>query len=331
MLLSISSIIAGLILLLVGGDWLVRGAVRIADRAGLSSLIVGLVIVGFGTSTPELATSIDAAMADKPGIAWGNIVGSNIVNCLLVLGCAALIQPIPLVRSDMTRDPIIAFGAAMLLMTVGLSGFDVIITGAVFVLLICAYVWWCYRSERRSTSPDFHTGPHDRAAALELTDTSLHSTSDGYAKPVLLAIIGLTVLVGGARLLVSGATEIAQYAGLSDTLIGLTVVAVGTSLPELVTSVVAAIRRQGAIAFGNVVGSSIYNILAIGGATMILAPSSLPSSIIHFDLPLMIAIQAILVIVVLNMRVIGRALGAALLSGYVLYTIYLITSAPGTA
>jgi cation:H+ antiporter len=331
MLLSISSVVAGLILLVLGGDWLVRGAVRIADRAGLSALIVGLVIVGFGTSVPELATSIDAAMAGKPGIAWGNIVGSNIVNCLLVLGCAALIQPIPLVRSEMTRDPIIAFWAAILLLIVGLLSFDVIITGAVFVLLICAYVWWCYRSERRSGSPDFHTGPHDRAAALELTDTSLHSTSDGYVKPVLLAIIGLTVLVGGARLLVSGATEIAQYAGLSDTLIGLTVVAVGTSLPELVTSVVAAIRRQGAIAFGNVVGSSIYNVLAIGGATMLLAPSSLPSSIIHFDLPLMIAIQATLVVVVLNMRVIGRALGAVLLSGYVLYTIYLMTSAASTA
>lgn len=331
MLLSILSVLAGLLLLVLGGDWLIRGAVRIADRAGLSSLMVGLVIVGFGTSFPELATSVDAAIAGKPAIAWGNIVGSNIVNCLLVLGCAALIQPIPLIRSEMTRDPIIAFMAAMLLMIVGLLSFDGVVTGAVFVLLICAYVWWCYRSERRASSPDFHTGPHDRAAALELTDTSLHRTGDGYAKPVLLAIVGLVVLVGGARLLVSGATEIARDSGLSDTLIGLTVVAVGTSLPELVTSVVAAIRRQGAIAFGNVVGSSIYNILAIGGATMILAPSSLPSSIIQFDLPLMIAIQAILVVAVLNMRTIGRVLGAALLGGYVVYTIYLMTSAASTA
>lgn len=331
MLLSILSVIAGLLLLVLGGDWLVRGAVRIADRAGLSSLIVGLVIVGFGTSVPELATSVDAAIAGKPAIAWGNIVGSNIVNCLLVLGCAAMIQPIPLIRSEMTRDPILAFLAAMLLMVTGLLSFDVILTGVVFVFLICAYVWWCYSSERRSNSPDFHTGPHDRAAALELTDTSLHRASDGYAKPVLLAIVGLIVLVGGARLLVSGATDIAQYAGLSDTLIGLTVVAIGTSLPELVTSVVAAIRRQGAIAFGNVVGSSIYNILAIGGATMILAPSSLPLSIIQFDLPLMIAIQAILVVAVLNMRMIGRVLGAALLGGYIVYTMYLITSAASTA
>lgn len=326
MVLSILSIIAGLGFLVLGGEWLVRGAVRIADRAGLSSLMVGLVVVGFGTSFPELATSVDAALASTPGIAWGNIVGSNIVNSLLVLGCSALIFPIPLNRKKMLRDPLIAFGAAMLLMAIGVSRYDALTTGTVFVLLLCAYVWWCYLAERRTTAPDFHSGPHDRAAALEMADTKLHGIRNGYLKPAFLTVTGLVILVGGARLLVSGSTTVAQYAGLSDTLIGLTVVAIGTSLPELVTSVVAAMRREGAIAFGNVVGSSIYNILAIGGTTMMLAPASLPAPILTFDLPLSIVIQGLLVLVVATVREIGRALGALLLCGYIIYTLYLIRS-----
>ena len=327
MLLSVLSVIAGLVLLVIGGEWLVKGAVRIADRAGLSPLVVGLVVVGFGTSVPELATSVDAALSGTPGIAWGNIVGSNIANCLLVLGCAALVYPIAINRQEMLRDPLIALAAALLLLGVGLSGFDKFITGAVFILLLCGYVWWCYWSERKTTSPEFHSGPHDRAAALEMTDSSLHGAANGYAKPVMITLAGLAVLVGGARLLVYGATAIAQYAGLSETLIGLTVVAIGTSLPELVTSVVAALRRQGAIAFGNVVGSSIYNILAIGGATMLLAPDSLPISILAFDLPISTAIQALLVLAIFTMRSLNRVTGAVLLGGYIIYTSYLVISA----
>ena len=327
MLISILSVISGLILLVIGGEWLVKGAVRIADHAGLSPLVVGLVVVGFGTSVPELATSVDAALSGTPGIAWGNIVGSNIANCLLVLGCAALVCPIPVNRAEMLRDPMIALSAALLLLGVGLSGFDIFITGIVFVLLLCVYVWWCYWSERQTTDPDFHSGPHDRAAALEMTDSSLHDSAKGYAKPAMITLVGLAVLVGGARLLVYGATAIAQYAGLSETLIGLTVVAIGTSLPELVTSVVAALRRQGAIAFGNVVGSSIYNILAIGGATMLLAPTSLPDTILAYDLPISVAIQALLVVAIFTIRSLNRITGAMLFGGYAIYTGYLITSA----
>ncbi|MCB2087269.1 MAG: calcium/sodium antiporter, partial [Sphingomonadaceae bacterium] len=258
--MSLAALIGGLVLLIGGGELLVRGAVRIAERAGVSAALVGTVIVGFGTSLPELAASLDAVLAGSPGIAWGNIAGSNIANSLLILGAAALLYPIATRDFSAWRDPLIAVAATAVLWLVSLDATPAPWVGFVLIAGIASYVYWSYVLERGGSPASATSGPHSRAEALEMADTHIHAPLNGYARPVLLLVAGLVLLVAGAHLLVGGAVDIARIAGMSETVIGLTVVAVGTSLPELVTSAVAALRKQGAIALGNILGSNIYNI-----------------------------------------------------------------------
>ncbi len=294
-------ILAGFLLLVAGGEVLVRGAVALAARLGISPLLVGLTVVGFGTSTPELVTSLDAAFAGAPGIAVGNVIGSNTANILLILGVAAMLAPISVDRAAFLRDGGVAMAAALAALAVVLAGALSRPAGALLVLGLLGYIafaWW-----RERISPD---GP---------MDVKLHSP----AVSVALALGGIALTVLGARFLVSGATDLAAAWGVPEAVIGVSIVAVGTSLPELATAVVAAMRKQGDIAFGNIVGSNIYNVLGILGVTALVKPIPVPAEIAAFDIWVMLAASVALTVVAATGWRITRAEGAALLAAYAAY------------
>lgn len=311
----------GLVLLFVGGELLVRGAVRLAEGLGISPLVIGLTVVGFGTSTPEMVTSIQAALADTPGIAIGNIVGSNIANILLILGLSALVFPIAVQSVALRRDGAVLLAVAVLFTLMSAMYPLTRPLGAVFVAALVAYVVYVIRQERRAPAAQ-HGALYDKAKALSDVDPALApapSKTGGKAVPLVLCLAGLALLVGGGALLVDNAIALAQEMGISQTVIGLTIVAVGTSLPELVTSLIAALRRQADVAFGNIVGSNIYNVLAIGGVTALISPVEIPEQIVAFDNPAMVlASLALLAFAWTGLRV-GRREGALLILGYAVY------------
>lgn len=308
----------GFLLLGVGGETLVRGAVSAAKALGVSPLLIGLTLVGFGTSAPELVTSLQAALVGSPGIAVGNVVGSNIANVLLILGLAAMIRPLAVDPKAFLRD-----GTALALIT--LVGVAVCLwgrmdapLGASMVAALVLYVVVCYFTER--------TGGADAAAEKarhEADADRVAGPRPNVSLALLLAVVGIGVTVLGARYLVGGAVSIAKDFGVSDTLVGLTVVAVGTSLPELVTSLIAAIKRQSEVALGNVIGSNIYNLAGILGVTAIVEPLTVPSSIAQFDVWVMAAATALLVAFARSGWRIGRREGLAFLALYAAYTAWL--------
>lgn len=318
-------LLGGLGLLIAGGDLLVRGAVQVAGRLGVSPLVIGLTLVGFGTSTPELVTTAQAALVGAPGIAFGNIVGSNIANVLLILGAAAILCPIAVTSAALRRD-----GLVMIAVAVSFAALSALVPmgrplGAAFILILVAYVYMAFRQERQAAA-DQHGAVFDKSLALQSADpgTVPHPQARGpILLPLLIAVSGLALVVAGATFLVDGAVTLAKSFGISETVIGLTIVAFGTSLPEFVTSVVAALKRQGDVAFGSIVGSNIYNILGNGGAAALIAPSSVPAEIVSFDNLVMIAVSLLLVAFAWTGLRIARWEGAALLLGYVGY-IYVI-------
>ncbi|WP_126174294.1 calcium/sodium antiporter [Altericroceibacterium xinjiangense] len=314
-------LLLGLVLLIAGGELLVRGAVRIAERLGLSPMLIGLTVVGMGTSMPELAASVQASLAGSPGIAVGNIVGSNLANLLLILGAAALISPIAVARGPLWRDGGVGIAAVLALIAAGWSVGLGRLAGALFLVAMAGYIFYAYRQERLAGP---HGAAHDRAMAVESVDSALvpHSPPSGQLlTAILLFLAGLALVVGGGMLLVNAAIAIAGSLGVSDEVIGLTVVAVGTSFPELVTSAVAAFRRQGDIALGNVLGSSIYNVLFIGGVTGLVAPGEVPASILGFDLWLLLTVSTLAMLLAWTGGRLSRREGAVLVLGYCLYAV----------
>jgi cation:H+ antiporter len=307
------SLMAGLVLLVLGGEFLVRGAVRVAERLGVSPLVIGLTLVGFGTSTPELVTSVQAALKGAPGIAYGNVVGSNIANILLIMGAAALITPIAVQSAALKRD-----GGVMVAVALGFAALSTTMSlglgiGLAFVLALALYIYMAFRQESRGAV-------REKAEAAQATDPAL-APNGATSLPVslLTALGGLALVVLGGYLLVEGATTLARSLGISETVIGLTVVAIGTSLPELVTSVMAAIRKQADMAFGNIIGSNIYNILGIAGVTAMVSPGDVPTEILTFDNLVMIAASLAVVTLAWTGLRISRREGAALLAGYGVY------------
>lgn len=304
-------LVAGFVFLLLGGETLVRGSVAAARRLGVSPLLIGFTLVGFGTSTPELVTSLEAAFIGSPGIAIGNVVGSNIANILLILGLAAVIVPIACAPEALKRDGTMTLASAVACAVVVLLGAIGRLEGAVFVLVLVAYVTWTYRIERRS---------HDASAQL-------HEAEAGLVEPgprklwsaLVLAAGGIVATIVGAKWLVDSAIGIASDFGVSDTVIGLTIVAVGTSLPELATSVIAAVRRQPELALGNVLGSNVYNVLAILGITALVHPLEVPAIIAERDVWVMLAVTALLLVFATTGRRISRGEGAIFLVLYVAY------------
>ena len=312
-------LLLGFVVLIVGGELLVRGAVRVAERAGMSQLLIGLTIVGFGTSAPELVASVEAARAGSPGIAWGNVVGSNLANSLLILGAASIILPMMVPRGPLWRDGGLALGVTIALWWVATTTGITIAIGAAFLALLAGYLGYAYWAER--TQPVGATAVHEKAEALEVTDTHLHDEQPIW-RSFLVLIAGIVMIVLGGRWLVEGAVDLARLIGMSEAVIGLTVIAIGTSLPELVTSVIAAYKGASAVALGNVLGSNLFNLLLIGGVTAVIAPGSIPPEIANYGLPLLIVASVILMIFAITGRRITRWEGALLLIIYFAQLIY---------
>ncbi|KIC30990.1 calcium/sodium antiporter [Leisingera sp. ANG-M6] len=318
-------LLGGMLLLILGGEFLVRGAVRVAERFRVSPLVIGLTLVGFGTSAPELVTSVRAALAGAPGIAYGNITGSNIANILLIAGVSALIAPIAVQSAALRRD-----GGVMLAATVIFAALAATVpvtrtAGLAFVLALAVYVWFAIRQERTAPAAE-HGALFDKAAALEGVDPAVspaHTARLPLWRPLATTLGGLVLVLGGGGLLVDGAVQLARMMQVSETVIGLTIVAVGTSAPEFATSVAAALRRQGEMAFGNIIGSNIYNLMGIGGATALIAPSEVPERIAGFGNVVMLGVTvAFLALAWTGLRV-SRREGAVLLAGYGAYVWWL--------
>jgi cation:H+ antiporter len=306
---------AGLALLVVGGDSLVRGAVSIARRLGVSPMLIGLTLVGFGTSLPELMTSVQAVLVDSPGIAVGNVVGSNIANILLILGFAAVLQPIATHPDAFYRDGAVLAISALVAVAVSLNGEVDRVTGGGLLLVLIGYIVWCYLSERRR---------HDRSADVHAEQAELFEEwprSLSLAIVIALAGIGMTVL--GAYCLVDGAIALALRFGVSDAVIGLTVVAVGTSLPELATAIIAAARGHADVAFGNIIGSNTFNVFGILGTTALVKPILVPPEILSVDIWVMLGVTGLLILFAITGWRLIRAEGAIFLAGYAAYIAWL--------
>jgi cation:H+ antiporter len=318
-------LVGGFALLVFGGELLVRGAVQVASRLGVSPLVIGLTLVGFGTSTPELVTSIQAALADAPGIAYGNIVGSNIANVLLIVGFAALFSPMVISSSALKRDGLVmlvvagVFAAVSSMMPLGP------IVGLIFVAALIAYVYLAFRQEQAS-APIGHGAIYNKSLALQEADPAVAPPMPTYGPltvSALIALGGLALVIVGGKFLVDGAISLARSYNISENVIGLTIVAVGTSMPELVTSVMAGIKKHSDVAFGNIVGSNIYNILGVGGATALIAPGAVPTEMVGFDNLIMIGASLALVAFAWTGLKIARWEGMVLLVGYAAY-VYVI-------
>ena len=319
MLVPLLTLLLGFVVLIVGGELLVRGAVRVAERAGMSQLLIGLTIVGFGTSAPELVASVEAARAGSPGIAWGNVVGSNLANSLLILGAASVILPMVVPRGPLWRDGGLALGVTIALWWVATTTGATVLVGSAFLILLLGYLGYAYWAER--TQPVGATAVHEKAESLEVTDTHLHDEQPLW-RSLLVLLAGIIMIVLGGRWLVEGAVDLARLIGMSEAVIGLTVIAIGTSLPELVTSVIAAYKGASAVALGNVLGSNLFNLLLIGGVTAVIAPGTIPAEIANYGLPLLIVASVLLMIFAITGRRISRWEGTLLLIIYFAQLIY---------
>ena len=299
-------LLAGLAGLFFGGEALVRGSVGIAQRLAMPPLLIGLTVVGFGTSTPELLVSVDAALRGVSDIALGNVVGSNIANILLIVGVSALVWPIRVSGDTLKRDTAVMMAAAIALVPIFAFGMMGRVAGGILFASLVAYLVFAYRQSRNARN----------APNAPLADEGdLPGPARGLWLSLVWVIGGLVALMFGARFMVDGAVTIARTFGVSEAFIGLTVVAVGTSLPELATSLIAALRRQSEIAIGNIVGSNIFNILGILGLTAIIAPIPVASRFLTFDLPIMIAASLVLTLL-LRRQTVGRGIGIVMLVAY---------------
>lgn len=317
MLLNVVMIVGGLIVLVLAGDALVRGAVNLALRLGIPALIVGLTVVAFGTSAPELLVSVDAVLGGAPALALGNVVGSNTANILLVLGIPALITAMAVDRS-LSGDFLVMMAAAVLFIALAFAGPFGPWHGAVLLAGLAMMLGHSYVRARAHRAAECATGPCDEDEPLEGTEAGI---SGGRIALYLLA--GLIGLPLGAHYLVEGAVNVASVLGVSDAVIGLTLVAVGTSLPELATTVAAALRRQGGVAMGNVIGSNIFNLLGIIGIAALIGPIPVPETMLRWDLWVMLGSSALLGVFVFTGRSIGRLAGLGLIGLYVLYVVML--------
>ncbi|MCC4243141.1 calcium/sodium antiporter [Stappia indica] len=299
MLIDTALVGLGLVLLFFGGDLLVRGAVALAARLCVPPLLIGLTIVGFGTSMPELLVSLNAAFAGLPDIAVGNVVGSNTANILLILGLALLVAPLPTRLPGLSRDLVVMLASAGLLALVAMGGRVAGWHGLLFLALLAAYLVYGAIRGRAQGAEDAESG-----------------SSMALWQMLGFIAAGLAALVFGADFLVDGATSLARGVGISDAVIGLTVVAVGTSLPELATSVVAAFKRQPEIAVGNVVGSNIFNILGILGLTAAITPVPVAPQMAAFDIPVMVVVSLAIAVLLTVLRRVPQWAGLALLAAY---------------
>ena len=318
-------LVGGLVLLVIGAEALVRGSSRLAAALGIAPLIIGLTIVAFGTSSPEMAVSVQSALSGQTDIAVGNAVGSNIFNVLFILGLSALITPLVVAQQLIRLDVPIMIGVSVVLWLMALNGaIERWESGMLFAGIVAytIFQFWQSRQGKETAAVEAEYAeeygkPEPRTAARMLFNSGL-------------AIVGLVLLVVGARWFVDGAIQVARTFGISELIIGLTIVAAGTSLPEVATSLVAALRGERDIAVGNVVGSNIFNILAVLGLSGLVAPGDgLPVALgmLEIDIPFMIAVAVACLPIFVTGNVIARWEGVVFVAYYVAYTVYLTLTA----
>ncbi len=311
MITEVSLLLLGIALLTGGGEALIRGALGLARRFGVSPMLSGLLIVGFGTSMPELVVSVDAALREQPDIAVGNVVGSNIANVLLILGLCALISPLAVSALALRRDAVTVIAASGLYLLLARDALLARPESLLLLAALLAYLVWAWRSERASAAP---------AAAVHAAEAEEVNRVPASTPVALAAVIaGLALLIGGSQALLAGAVGIAQGLGVSEALIGLTLVAVGTSLPELTVSVIAALRRHADVAVGNILGSNIFNLLGILGVSALVQPLAVAGRITAVDQWVMLGAALLLTLFLLTGRRLSRGEGALLLAAYISY------------
>lgn len=315
------TILAGLALLVAGGDLLVRGAVAVARRAGISPLVIGLTLVGFGTSTPELLASVQAALLGAPDIAVGNVVGSNIANVMLILGLAALISPVAATAPGVRRDLLVTALATLAVVGLLIWGEVPRWMGGALIAVLVLYTLGTLIADRRDAAMA-------RLRAEEAGLKEAESFRPNLWAGLAFAVGGMAAVMLGARFLVTGAVELASHWGVSESVIGVTVVAIGTSLPELVTALVAAARKESDVALGNVLGSNIFNVLGILGVTALVTPIVVPDEVAQRDTWILAVSLIALAGAVLGLRQVPRALGFVLLAGYAVYLVGLAGGLP---
>ena len=310
-MLNLLFLAMGILLLTIGGEALIRGSLAAANRLGISPLLSGLIIVGFGTSAPELVVSIEAALSARPDIAVGNVVGSNISNLLLILGACALITPLAVTPLVLRRDAVTVVLVSILFLA--LVGGDALVRydAAIFLLALTAYLIWAYRTERSGEAPSAELHIAEGEEVTVLPKTMLWIASAVFA--------GLALLIAGSQVMLKGAVGLAESFGVSEAVIGLTIVAVGTSLPEFSISIIAAFRRHADVAIGNVLGSNIFNILGILGISALLQPLPVHERILAFDQWVMLGTAVILLLFLFTGRRLSRLEGGVLLLGYMGY------------
>lgn len=311
-LITFLMFLAGLAILVIGAEGLVRGSSALALRLGISPLVVGLTVVAFGTSSPELAVSVDSALRGASSIALGNVIGSNIANIALILGITAFIRPM-LVQHSLIKEQIpTMIGVSILLWVLLLDQTLGFWNGLLLVSGLVIYIYMSYRNSRNDETVE----------SVELLPGDVASLQDKVWFCLILIALGLAALVGGGMLLVDSAVELARLFNIDETIIGLTIVAIGTSMPELATSVVAALRKQSDIALGNIVGSNIFNILSILGIASIITPLS-SAGFSQVDFGVMIGFAIILLPMCMTRRKLDRVEGIVLIAGYLAYMYYI--------
>ncbi|MBD2654191.1 calcium/sodium antiporter [Synechocystis sp. FACHB-383] len=317
------SLAIGLTVLVVGAEVLVKGASRIALMVGLSPLIIGLTIVAYGTSMPEMVVSLQSALAGQADIALGNVVGSNIFNVLLILGICSIVTPLVVDQQLIRLDVPILIGVSGLAMMFGLDGLISRVDGAIFATGSILYTGFLIRQSKKEHNPAVEE------EYLQEFGGTVPKTGKQIALQVAYILGGICLLVFGSRLLVSSSVAIAKTFGISELVIGLTLVSAGTSLPELATSVVASYRGERDIAVGNVIGSNIFNILAVLGFSALISPEGIRVSTeaIRFDLPVMCAVALVCLPVFISGRLISRWEGCLFLAYYIAYTAYIVLGA----
>ena len=299
-----------MVMLYFGAELLVKGSINVSKRLGVSQLVIGLTVVAFGTSTPELAVSISSAMQGLSDVAVGNVVGSNIVNIGAILGISAIISPIAVSKSAIRKEVPIMIGISVLLLAIILDGKIDFVDGMLLVIGIIVFTWYSYRGSKK-----------DKEEGFLLASQIIHKNI--FLKSIFFIIIGLALLIGGSFLTVDNAVLLSTSFGISELFIGLTVVAIGTSLPELITSVVAARRGHADLSVGNIIGSNIFNILAILGISSLISGIATSEKVL-LDIGIMLAFSLVLIPIMRSGFVISRKEGLLLVLGYILYVIFLL-------
>ncbi|WP_138380264.1 calcium/sodium antiporter [Luteithermobacter gelatinilyticus] len=308
-------VIGGLFLLVYGGDWLVNGSVCLAQKLGVGKIVIGLTVVAFGTSAPELVVGVDAALSGAPTLALGNVVGSNIANILLVIGVPALFYPFSCYNKEVRHNYLIMLVSTAFFILLALTAPLAFWQGGLLLILLFAYLYHSYRRARKQRGLALH--------ALEDVGGGQPAKEMKTFQATLYILGGIIGLLAGAHILVMGAVTIAQNFGISEAVIGLTIIAVGTSLPELMTSIMAAKHQHGDVAVGNVLGSNLFNLHAIMGATALTAPIPVPAEFFRVDLWVMAAAALILLPYTMKKISLNRLGGSLLSVGYIGYLAYL--------